>query len=235
MDLALLTDLNAARAARRATVLVTDLGSGEQRLVSERDDLAADPLRQAIEARFRSGQSGRIDTGDGRSLFLRVDVPPARLVLIGAVHISQALGPMAQAVGFDVTIIDPRTAFATPERFAGLDLRPEWPQDVLPELGLDRHTAMAALTHDPKIDDPALTAAFAADCFYVGALGSRKTHGKRVERLRAAAVSERALARMHAPIGLAIGAATPAEIAVAVLAEIIAARRRPGAEAKAAA
>jgi xanthine dehydrogenase accessory factor len=235
MDLALLKNLNAARAARRATVLISNLDSGEQRLVGETDDLAADPLRGEIEARFRSGKSGRIDTGAGRSLFLKVDVPPARLVLIGAVHISQALGPMAQAVGFDVTIIDPRTAFATPERFAGLDLRPEWPQDVLPELGLDRHTALAALTHDPKIDDPALTAAFAADCFYIGALGSRKTHGKRLERLIAAGVSEQALAGVHAPIGLRIGAATPAEIAVAALAEIIAARRRPGTEAKAAA
>jgi xanthine dehydrogenase accessory factor len=153
-------------------------------------------------------------------------VPPPRLVAIGAVHISQALAPLARIAGFDVTILDPRTAFATPERFPDTNLLAEWPDEALPKIGLDPYTALAALTHDPKIDDGPIAAALAAGCFYVGALGSRKTHGKRVERLRAAGVADEAIARIRAPIGLAIGAASPAEIAVAVLAEIIAALRR---------
>ncbi len=220
--------LNAARAARRAAVLVTDLSGGPERLVEEADLPALerdDPaLAAEIAGRLRSGKSGRARPGE-RDLFLNVSVPPARLVMVGAVHISQALAPMAAAAGFDVLIVDPRTAFATEERFAGVRLLPEWPQDVMDDLAFDRHTACAALTHDPKIDDPALKAALAADCFYVGALGSRKTHGKRRERLLAEGVPEEALSRIHAPIGLPIGAASPAEIAVAVLAEVIAARR----------
>lgn len=228
MDLALLKALNAERAARRAAILVTDTRSGEQRLVKEADGLAGDPLADTLQARFRSGKSGRIETGDGRDLFLTVSVPPARILIIGAVHISQALAPMARLAGFDVTIVDPRTAFATPERFEGVRLFVEWPQDVLPEIGLDRYTAVAALTHDPKIDDPALQAALHTGCFYVGALGSRKTHGKRRDRLASLGVSEAALDRIAAPIGLAIGAASPAEIAVSVLAQIIEAlRTRP--------
>lgn len=233
MDLVLLKALNAERAARRAAILVTDTRSGEQRLVKEADGLAGDPLADTLQARFRSGKSGRIETGDGRDLFLTVSVPPARILIIGAVHISQALAPMARLAGFDVTIVDPRTAFATTERFEGVRLFAEWPQDVLPEIGLDRYTAVAALTHDPKIDDPALQAALQTGCFYVGALGSRKTHGKRRERLASLGVSEAALDRIAAPIGLAIGAASPAEIAVSVLAQIIEALRTRPAETRA--
>ncbi|WP_018698836.1 XdhC family protein [Amorphus coralli] len=221
MDLALLKELNAERAARRAAILVTDPDSGAQRLVREADDLSGDPLAETLRSRFRSGKSGRIELDDGSSAILTVSVPSARIVVIGAVHISQALAPMATLAGFDVTVIDPRTAFATPERFAGVTLHAEWPQDVLPGIALDPYTAVAALTHDPKIDDPALTEALASGCFYVGALGSRKTHGKRRERLAALGVPEAALDRIAAPIGLAIGAASPAEIAVAVLAQII--------------
>jgi xanthine dehydrogenase accessory factor len=151
------------------------------------------------------------------------------------VHISQALAPMAAASGFDVTIIDPRTAFASPERFPDVRIIAEWPADVLPRIALDPFTAVAALTHDPKIDDDALVAALAAGCFYVGALGSRRTHGRRLERLRARGVDEGQLARIRAPIGLAIGAQSPAEIAVAILAEAIAALRGRGATAKEAA
>jgi xanthine dehydrogenase accessory factor len=211
-----------AREGRRAVVLVTDTESGEGRLV-EGAPAADDPLREAIAARLRSGRSGMLE--DGRT-FLTVSVPPPRLVAIGAVHISQALAPLARIAGFDVTILDPRTAFATPERFPDTNLIAEWPDEALPTIGLDPYTALAALTHDPKIDDGPIAAALAAGCFYVGALGSRKTHGKRVERLLAAGVAAEAVARIHAPIGLAIGAASPAEIAVAVLAEIIAALRR---------
>ena len=211
-----------AREGRRAVVLVTDIATGEGRLV-EGARAADDPLREAIAASLRSGRSRMLE--DGRT-FLTVSVPPPRLVAIGAVHISQALAPLARIAGFDVTILDPRTAFATPERFPDTKLIAEWPDEALSKIGLDPYTALAALTHDPKIDDGPIAAALAVGCFYVGALGSRKTHGKRVERLRAAGVAEEAIERIRAPIGLSIGAASPAEIAVAVLAEIIAALRR---------
>ncbi len=227
MDLALLAALNADRAMRRSAILVTPIDGGPQRLVREAEANASDPLAVEIAARFRSGKSGMVETPQGE-VFLTVHVPPPRLVVIGAVHISQALAPMARIAGFDVIIVDPRTAFATPERFAGIDLRPDWPQDVLLDLNIEPFTALAALTHDPKIDDDPIIHALQRGCFYVGALGSRKTHAKRVDRLKAAGVDDAALARIHAPIGLDLGAATPAEIAVAVLAEVIEAlRRRP--------
>lgn len=229
MDLDLLARFNAARSGRRAAILVTPMGeapAGRQRFVAADDPLDADPLAEALAAAFRSGRSGQAVAADGSTAFLTVSVPPPRLVLIGAVHISQALLPMAGIAGFDVTVIDPRTAFATPDRFAGGRLFADWPQDVLPGLGLDAYTALAALTHDPKIDDLPLRAALEAGCFYVGALGSRKTHASRVARLAAAGVDEAALARIEAPIGVDIGAASPAEIAVAVLASVIAALRK---------
>ena len=171
MRLDLLQRLNAARRARRAAILVTDLADGEQRLI-EGAPPADDPLADELAARLRSGRSGTIER-DGRRLFLTVHVPPLRLIAIGAVHISQALAPMARLAGFDVTIIDPRTAFATPERFPDVALIAEWPEEALKTAPLDSFTALAALTHDPKIDDPALKAALQAGCFYVGALGSR--------------------------------------------------------------
>lgn len=229
MKLDVLTRLNAVRAARRAAIVVTDLASGDDRLVVEDEGYAGDPLAADLAARFRSGASGLAVDG---SVFLTVHVPPPRLVVIGAVHISQALAPMARLAGFDMTIIDPRTAFATPERFPDVPLIAEWPDVALPRIGLDAFTGLAALTHDPKIDDGALTAALDAGCFYVGALGSRKTHGRRLERLAAASVSHDALARIHAPIGVAIGAQSPAEIAVSILAEVIGALRSRGAQAK---
>jgi len=133
---------------------------------------------------------------------------------------------MARLADFDLTIVDPRTAFATPERFPDVHLIAQWPQDVLPELRIDRYTGVCLLTHDPKIDDPALIAALRADCFYIGALGSRKTHAKRVERMMAEGFSQEDLSRIHAPIGLDIGSVSPAEIAVSVLGEIIAALRK---------
>jgi xanthine dehydrogenase accessory factor len=229
MRLDLLTAMNAERAARRATVLVTDLGSGGQRLVREAE-ISRDALADAILPQLRSGKSGTIETAAGRH-FLEVHLPPPRIVVTGAVHISQALVPMAKLVGFDVTLIDPRTAFATTERFPDVNLLAEWPADALPKVGLDGWTAFVALTHDPKIDDPALEAALASGCFYVGALGSRKTHGRRVESLKKRGVSEEAIARIHAPVGLDIGAASPSEIALAILAQITL-RLRRGPEAK---
>jgi xanthine dehydrogenase accessory factor len=158
-------------------------------------------------------------------LFVSVYLPPPRLVVIGAVHISQGLAPMARLVGFDVTIIDPRTAFATPARFPEVSLLAEWPDEVFRRRPLDPFTALAALTHDPKIDDGALAAALRTNCFYVGALGSRKTHGKRLDRLRAMGFGSSELDRIHAPIGVPIGARSPAEIAVSILAEVIAGLR----------
>lgn len=224
MRLEALSQMNAERAARRACVLVTEIPGGEQRLVKA-VDIAGDPLADILEASLRSGKSGAVEH-DGRSYFLTVQVPPARLFVIGAVHITQALAPMARVAGFDMTIIDPRTAFATPERFPDVRLIADWPQNVLPSLGLDRYTAIACFTHDPKIDDPALEAALSADCFYVGALGSRKTHGKRVERLREKSFSDEQIARIRAPVGIDIGAVSPAEIAVSVLAEIVLSLRK---------
>ena len=234
MKLDLLRRLNAARNQRQATILVTDPASGEARLVVEAEGYGDDPLRDELAARFRSGVSGMIEAG-GRSLFLTVELPPPRLVLIGAVHISQALAPMAKIAGFDAIIIDPRTAFATPERFPEVHLLAEWPADAIPKIGFDAFTAVAALTHDPKIDDAALVAALDAGCFYVGALGSRKTHARRIERLTAAGASPAALATIHAPIGVRIGAQSPAEIGVAILAEVIGALRSRGVKAEEAA
>ena len=226
MRLDILKSLNAERAARRAAVVVTDVENGAQRFVGA-DDVARDPLKDAIEAQIRSGKSGMIETPQGK-IFLTVHVPPPRLVITGAVHISQALAPIAGILGYDVTIVDPRTAFASVERFPDVMVIAEWPDKALPPLSIDRYTAFVALTHDPKIDDPALTHALERDCFYIGALGSRKTHARRVERLKAQGLSDATIARIHAPIGLAIGAVSPPEIAVAIMGEITARlRQRP--------
>jgi xanthine dehydrogenase accessory factor len=232
MKLSLLQDLNRDRAGRRASILVTEMAAGgQQRLVRRSDDYSADPLAEEFDKRFRSGKSGMIATAGG-DVFLNVSVPSPRLVIIGAVHISQALAPMAEIAGLDVTVIDPRTAFATEARFPGETLKADWPEDVLRETPLDPFTAVAAVTHDPKIDDYPLMEALRADCFYVGALGSRKTHAKRLERFTDAGIDPSLLDRIDAPIGLDIGAASPEEIAVAVLASIIQALRKgPGAAA----
>ncbi|MDX3924867.1 MAG: XdhC family protein [Shinella sp.] len=224
MDSDLLRKLNAERAARRAVIHLTDLSDGGDRIVLE-GDAVGDALGEAVASAFRSGRSGIVEA-EGRSYFLNVHLPPARIVVVGAVHISQALAQMAKVAGFDLTIIDPRTAFATEERFSGMDLIADWPEDVLKARPLDAYTAMVAVTHDPKIDDFPLQAALEAGCFYVGALGSRKTHARRVERLLSAGVEQDALARISAPIGLDIGASSPAEIAVAILADIIRSFRR---------
>ena len=224
MRLSVLTALNAERAARRAAVLVTDLASGAQRLVRAAD-IAADPLAEPIATALRMGKSGVVSV-EGASVFLAVQAPPVRLLVIGAVHVSQALAPMAKLAGLDVAIVDPRTAFATAERFPDVTLWAEWPDQAMGRLGLDRFTAVAALTHDPKIDDPALDAALRAQCFYIGALGSRKTHAARVVRLTKVGFDEAAIDRIHAPIGLDIGAVSPAEIAVSILGQVIAALRK---------
>jgi xanthine dehydrogenase accessory factor len=214
----ILHTLNAERAARRAVVVVTDIESGEQRLVKA-DEIARDPLHELIEKRVRMAKSGMEETPKGK-VFFTVHVPSPQLVITGAVHISQVLGPIAKLLDYDVTIVDPRTAFASAERFPDVKVVAEWPDVALPPLNVDHYTAFVAVTHDPKIDDPALIHALERDCFYIGALGSRKTHGRRLERLKAAGIRDDQLARIHAPIGLNIGAVSPAEIAVSIMAEI---------------
>ncbi|MBY0381958.1 MAG: XdhC family protein [Xanthobacteraceae bacterium] len=225
MKQATLSQLNAERLARRPVLLVTNISTGAQRLVKA-SEIANDPLHGELDRQLRLGKSELLQIG-GEHLFINVYAPTARLVIIGAVHISQSLAPLAQSLGYDVFVVDPRTSFASEARFPGISLFADWPDVALPPLRIDRYTAVAALTHDPKIDDPALLHALDRDCFYIGALGSRKTHGKRVDRLRAAGMREAAVARIHAPIGLAIGAVSPGEIAVSIMAEITAGLRLP--------
>jgi len=216
------------RAAKHAVVLVTDLQSGAQALVYPQEtfgDLTLDGdalarVRQALEA----DESGTLELG-GKRLFLQVQNPPLRLIIIGAVHIAQALAPMAALAGYSVTIIDPRRAFATDARFPDVKLIGEWPDEAMATMTLDRRTAVVTLTHDPKLDDPALQTALEADVFYIGALGSRKTHAARLGRLKAAGLDDADTARIHGPVGLDIGALSPAEIAVSILAQITAVLR----------
>ena len=218
VKLDILSALNTERAARRAAIVVTDERSGLQRLVKAAE-IGNDALRPVLAERLRTGKSGMEQTAEGR-VFLTVYVPAPQLVITGAVHISQALAPIARLVGYDVTIVDPRTAFASIDRFPDVKVIAEWPDQALPPLGIDRYTAFVALTHDPKIDDPALVHALARDCFYIGALGSKKTHARRVERLKQQGLTDADISRIHAPIGLDIGAVSPAEIAVAIIAQI---------------
>ncbi|SRR5579885_335349 len=227
MHLDLLSSLNKARTERRVAVIVTEVNGSEQRLVREHE-IENDPLAPLLTRQLQVGKSALVDE-EGHSYFLELHVPAPSMMIVGAVHISQMLAPMARMLGYPVTIIDPRSAFATATRFPDISVVTEWPDQALPKIGLDRWTALVTLTHDPKIDDPALAAALKAGCFYIGALGSKNTHAKRLERLSALGLPAEALARIHAPIGLKIGAATPGEIAVSILAEITQ-RRRQGPE-----
>jgi xanthine dehydrogenase accessory factor len=226
MDPLNLKKLNQERRSRRAALLLTDLTDGRDRVIRESDFVAGE-LGEAVAKAFRSGKSVTV-SADGTDYFLNVHVPPPRVVAIGAVHISQALALIARISGYDIEIIDPRTAFATPERFEGTMLHAEWPEEVLKARPLDAYTAVAALTHDPKIDDYPIAEALRRNCFYVGALGSRKTHARRVERLEKLGIGNVQIERIHAPIGVDIAAASPQEIAVAVMAEIIGAFRKRG-------
>jgi xanthine dehydrogenase accessory factor len=203
---ALLADLCAARAARAPVAYVVDLDTGARRL--ERD---------GFETRFRMDRSGFED--ESRT-FVAIHNPPLRLIVVGAVHIAQALVPMARIAGYDPAIIDPRETFGAQARFPGETLLNDWPDEAVEQLGLDSRTALVLLTHDPKLDDPALTLALRSGCFYIGALGSTRTHAKRVARMQEAGFSEAEIARIHGPVGLDIGAAGPSEIAVSILAEM---------------
>lgn len=226
MKRALLQQLLQAKRAKRPLALVTEVETGRQLLLdgeAAEGELPAEPaLLHAARARLALDRSGLLE--DGRH-FVQVFLPPLRLAIVGAVHISQALVPMAALAGYAVTVIDPRRSWATDERFPGVELVTAWPDEALEAFRPDARTAVVTLTHDPKLDDPALLQALRSPAFYVGALGSTRTHAKRLERLRAEGLDEAALARIHGPAGLAIGARSPAEIAVSVLAEMTAALR----------
>jgi xanthine dehydrogenase accessory factor len=211
---ALLNALLAARAERRAVAIITQIASGAQRMVSK-EQSANDPLGNILEEAFRFDESGLHDDE-----FVHVYNPPLRLVIIGAVHIGQSVIPMAVQAGYDVSVIDPRGAFATGARFPNISLHVKWPDEVLPSLGLDARTALLALTHDPKIDDPALKLALHSECFYIGALGSKKTQASRVARLKEIGLSDEKITRIHGPIGLDIGAKGATEIAISIMAEM---------------
>ena len=215
--------LLAERAAKRAATVVTRLADGTQALVAGDEvsgELAlTEAQREEVRRRLRSDKSGTLESSDG-TLFARCYAQAPRMVIVGAVHITQALAPMAAMAGFEVVVIDPRRAFATAERLPGVTVTTEWPDEALARIGLDAQTAVVTLSHDPKLDDPALIAALQSQCFYIGALGSSRTHAKRVARLTEAGLAD-ALPRIHAPVGLDLGGRSPAEIAVSVIAQVI--------------
>ncbi|HCH55637.1 MAG TPA: xanthine dehydrogenase [Rhodospirillaceae bacterium] len=209
--------------AKKAVALATDIDSGEQTLIYR--DAASGPDAEHGEILSITRQSilddrNKVHDVGGRRIFIEVFNPPLRMLIVGAVHIAQPLSRMASVTGYDVTVIDPRASFATDERFPGISLNGEWPDDAMRELDPDRRTAVVTLTHDPKLDDPGLEVALKSDAFYIGSLGSRKTHAGRVERLSAAGFTETEIERIHAPVGLDIGSISPAEIAVSILAQI---------------
>ncbi|MDH4107106.1 MAG: XdhC family protein [Gammaproteobacteria bacterium] len=227
----LLETLVAAREHREPVVLARGLASGRQFIATLRefagDDDDVDPaLRDAARAALDC-EGARSVTVGAEAWLLQTLVEPARIVVVGAVHIAQALVPMALRTGYAVVLIDPRTAFASEERFPGIRIDHRWPGEAMPDLALDPQTAVVALSHDPKIDDPALEAAMDSDAFYIGALGSRGNQAKRRERYAARGYTDAQIDRIHGPIGLPLGGRSPAEIAVATLAEIIQARYRP--------
>lgn len=223
MKLAMLKALQDARARKSVAALVTDLESGVQTLVVDgapSGGIELGPaLRRFVEDALAADKGMTTDI-HGTRYFVQVFNPPRRLIIVGAVHIAQVLGPMAVMSGYEVVVVDPRGAFATEKRFPGIELNGDWPDDALEFLDIDRRTAVVTLTHDPKLDDPALKVALSKAPFYIGALGSKRTHAGRVERLAADGISQEDIARVHAPVGLDIGAVSPAEIAVSILAEM---------------
>jgi xanthine dehydrogenase accessory factor len=214
-DASYLDRLLAARGARMSLAVLTTLATGERRLFE-----AHGPMPAEIAFCLHSGDSRLLDLGAGRA-FLHSFAPPVRLVIVGATHIGQLLADLATRIGYDVVIVDPRTAFASQERIGGIMALTDWPEISLKALGLDSRTAVVALTHAAALDDEALSAALRSECLYIGALGSKKTHAKRLDRLRTAGFGDLELSRIRAPVGLAIGARGPAEIAVSILAEIV--------------
>jgi xanthine dehydrogenase accessory factor len=222
MNLVILEQLLAAREAGVEAVLATRLDDGTQVLLP--DDAAPFAWQDAARAALAQDKTG-IQELDGQRWFLHVHAPPHRLLIVGAVHIAQSLAALATMTGMVVTVMDPRRGFATEERFPGVTLLDQWPDDALASLKPDRRTAIVVLTHDPKLDDPALDVALKSEAFFIGALGSRRSHARRLERLAALGHSAEALARISGPVGLPIGALTAPEIALSTLAEIVAVRR----------
>ncbi len=221
--------LQDARTGRQALTLATRLADAAEALVYRdrvEGGLASD--RAIVDAARRAMEIGRSETVeiDGQKIFLNVYVPLPRLIIVGAVHIAQSLAPMAAMLDFDVTVVDPRGAWATDKRFPGVKIVQDWADEAFDKMGLDVSTAVVTLTHDPKLDDPALEAALKSDVFYVGALGSKRTHAKRKERLAEAGITDEQFARIHGPVGLNIGAKSPAEIAVSILGQIVEVRAR---------
>jgi xanthine dehydrogenase accessory factor len=223
MKAATLTQLLKDRKAKTPVVLATNLATGAQALVYH--NRADGPLAEnatvveAARQAMRDDRSTTVQTAEGE-VFLQVFNPPLRMVIVGAVHIAQPLSRMAAVAGYDVTVVDPRGSFASEDRFPGVTLIAEWPDEAMPGLDLDRRTAVVTLTHDPKIDDPGLHVALKSDAFYIGALGSRRTHAGRIERLREAGFNDAEIGRIHGPVGLSLGAVSPAEIAVSILGQI---------------
>ncbi|MBJ7250126.1 MAG: XdhC family protein [Acetobacteraceae bacterium] len=222
MKSATLARLQAERAAKRAVVLLTRLSDGAQLLWP--GDEMPDALVEASKAALGSEEAGNVTLGED-SWFIHPHNPPLRIIVVGAVHIAQAMAPMAAPLGFSMVVVDPRRAFANEERLPGITLSTDWPDEAMEALAPDARTAVVTLTHDPKLDDPALDAALKSEAFYIGALGSRRTHAKRVARLTELGHGAAAMGRIHAPVGLNIKAITAPEIALSIMAEIVAARR----------
>ena len=222
MKSATLARLQAERAAKRAVVLLTRLSDGAQ-LLWPGDEMPVE-LVEASKAALGSEEAGNVTLGD-ETWFIHPHNPPLRIIVVGAVHIAQAMAPMASPLGFSMVVVDPRRAFASEERLPGISLSTDWPDEAMAALAPDARTAVVTLTHDPKLDDPALDAALKSEAFYIGALGSRRTHAKRVARLTELGHGAEAMGRIHAPVGLNIEAITAPEIALSIMAEIVAARR----------
>jgi len=233
MKSAHLDALLAAQKTKEPIVLVTAIDGGAQAVVTDSSVTGALPvtpaLRAMIDKALVQDRSLTVEA-DGKRYFLQVQIPPRRLIVVGAVHIAQSLVPMAAIAGYAVIVVDPRGAFATDARFPGVTLATEWPDDALSALDPDRRTAIVTLTHDPKLDDPALHVALRSPAFYIGALGSRRTHARRVDRLREAGFNDKEIGRIHAPIGLDIGAISPAEISISILGQITEVLHTPAAE-----
>ena len=223
--------LQADRAAKTPVALATNLKSGAQTLIYLYGKKGTKgwphAVAEAARAAMVADKSGSVETEDG-PVFINVFNPPLRMIVIGAVHIAQSLAPMAAMTGYEIFVIDPRRSFGSEARFPGVNLSNAWPDEAMAGLKPDLRTAVVTLTHDPKLDDPALVAALRSDAFYIGSLGSSRTHAKRLDRLRAQGFQDHDFARIHGPIGLDIGAKSPAEIAVAILAQTTETLRRAG-------
>jgi xanthine dehydrogenase accessory factor len=236
MNISLLREALAASRDGRAAALATNLKSGRQSLIQGNDftgDLVVtETIMEAVRAALARDENDNVMTGEGK-IFIEIFNPRLRMLIVGGVHIAQPLARMAALTGYLVTIIDPRSAFASAERFPDMILSGEWPDDAMKQLKPDRRTAIVTLTHDPKLDDPALAEALKSDAFYIGALGSRKTHGRRQDRLRALGFTDDQMARIHGPVGLKIGAVSPSEIGISIMAQVTAVLRGPAEERKA--